>query len=140
MADFDQLPANFPKPGASSYKGLVSIDNSGTIPTGGLALNKTTRVARVPKGFVLTGFRFRIGDADSNGSPAIVLKLGDSGDDDRIMTVNTVAQAGGEVTALADTGFLYEYTADTDIDLLASTAAATAVAAAFKLSLVGYMK
>ena len=91
--------------------------------TGALALNKTSALLMIPKGFVCTGIRFRIGDADSGGSPAVVFKLGDSGDDDRLVTANTSAQAGGEVTALADAGFLYEYTADTELLWTTSTAA-----------------
>ena len=140
MADYDYKATRQPKPGSTSYLGGVVLPASGTLATGALALNKTAALLMIPKGFVCTGIRFRIGDADSNGSPAVVFKLGDSGDDDRLVTANTSAQAGGEVTAMADAGFLYEYTADTELLWTTSTAAATAQAAAFKLALSGYMK
>ena len=140
MADFDYLPAGFITPSPGTIGSTRPIHNSGTLATGALALNKTSRICRVPRGFVLTGVRFRMGDGDSNGAPALVIKIGDDGDDDRILTTNTVGQAGGEVTALADAGFLYEFTEDTDIILTASTAAATAQAAAFKIALMGYIK
>lgn len=140
MADFDYLPSTFNLPSVQGAYTSVAISNSGTLATGALALNKTSRLLRVPKGFRLHGVRFRIGDGDSGGSPALVFTIGDSGDADRIITVSTAGQAGGEVTALADAGFLYEYTADTDIDLTATTAAATAQAAAFKIVLLGTMK
>ena len=140
MADFDYKQARQPKPGSSSFLGAVNLTNSGTLATGALALNKTSALLMVPKGFVCTGIRFRIGDADSNGSPAHAFKIGDSGDDDRLIVASTTGQAGGEVTALADAGFLYEYTADTEVLLTTSTAAATAQAAAFKIALSGYMK
>lgn len=140
MADFDYLPAKFPKPSVDTYLGGVHLVNSGTLATGALALNKTSRILRVPKGFILTGFRFRIGDADSNGAPAYVFSIGDAGSANRIATTQTTGQAGGEITALNDTGFLYEFTADTDILLTSTTAAATAQAAAFKIALQGYLR
>lgn len=140
MADFDYRVANQPKPGSSSYLGAVTLTNSGTLATGALALNKTSALVRVPKGFVCTGVRFRIGDADSNGSPTHAFSIGDSGSAARLVAISTTGQAGGEVTALADAGFLYEFTADTDILLTSTTASATAQAAAFKIALAGYMK
>jgi hypothetical protein len=140
MADFDYRQTNQPKPGSSSYLGAVDLTNSGTLATGALALNKTSAILRVPKGFVCTGFRFRIGDGDSNGTPLLAFKIGDSGDDDRFLAASTLGQAGGETNTLEDAGFLYEFTADTDILLTCSTAAATAQAAAFKIALRGYMK
>lgn len=140
MADFDYLPASFPLPGSDTFLGGVHICNSGTLATGALALNKTSRVCRVPKGFVLTGLRFRVADGDTNGAPAWVFTIGDATDPDRLTTVSTTGQAGGEITAMPDTAFLYEFTADTDIILTSTTAAATAAAAAFKIALSGYMK
>mgnify|MGYP000101818550 CR=1 FL=1 len=101
MADYDYKATRQPKPGSTSYLGGIVLPASGTLATGALALNKTSALLMIPKGFVCTGIRFRIGDADSGGSPAVVFKLGDSGDDDRLVTANTTAQAGGEVTPIA---------------------------------------
>jgi hypothetical protein len=140
MADFDYRQANQPKPGSSSYLGAVVLTNSGQLAVGALALNKTSALLRVPKGFIATGLRFRIGDADTNGAPAFAFKLGDAGDDDRYLAVSTLGQAGGETNTLEDAGLLYEFTADTDLLLTCSTAAATAQAANFKIALTGYMK
>ena len=140
MADFDYLPSTFNLPSVVGAHVVVAISNSGTLATGALAINKTSRVLRVPKGFVCSGIRYRVGDADSNGSPAYVFTIGDSGDADRLVTTSTTGQAGGELTALADAGFLYEFTADTDILVTTTTAAATAVAAGFKIVLTGKMK
>jgi hypothetical protein len=140
MADFDYLPATFNVPSVIGASVATVISNSGTLATGALAINKTSRVLRVPAGFKLSAIRFRIGDGDSNGSPALVFTIGDTGDPDRLVTLSTTGQAGGELTALADTGFLYEFTADTDIDVTVTTAAATAVAAAFKIALTGTLK
>jgi hypothetical protein len=140
MADFDYMAVRQPKPGSDEYLGGKHLTNSGILAVGALALNKTSRLLRVPKGFVLCGLRFRIGDGDSNGAPALVYSLGDAGSANRLLTTLTTAQAGGEVTSLNDTGFLYEFLADTDILWTTTTAAATAQAAAFKLALSGYMR
>lgn len=138
--DFDYLPAHFPKPGSSSYLADVVITNSGQIAAGGFVLNKTSRLCRLPKGFVPTGMRFRLGDADSNGAPTVQVKIGDGTTADQFLKANTVGQAGGEVTTLEDTAFLVPLTADTDVILTASTAAATGQAASFKIAISGYMK
>lgn len=140
MADFDYLPTTFNLPSPVGAQVGTVLSNSGTLATGALALNKTSRVLRVPKGFKLSGIRFRISDGDSNGSPALVFTLGDASDPDRIATVATTGQAGGELMTLADAGFLYEFTEDTDILFTATTAAATAVAATFKIALSGTYK
>lgn len=138
MADFDYLPSSFNLPSPVGANVATVISNSGTLATGALALNKTSRVLRVPKGFKLSGVRLRLGDGDTG--TAWVVTLGDAADPDRIITISTVGQAGGEVTALADAGFLYEFTADTDILITTTTAATTAVAAAFKIALTGTLK
>lgn len=138
MADFDYQPSTFILPSSVGANVATVISNSGTLATGALAINKTSRVLSVPKGFKLSGVRLRVGDGDTG--TAWVFTLGDAADPDRIITISTAGQAGGEVTALADAGFLYEFTADTDILLTTTTAATTPVAAAFKISLTGTLK
>jgi len=140
MADFDYLPAKFPKPSSDTYLGRVNIINQGVLAVGALVINKTSRILKVPKGFILSDWRFRIADADSNGAPTVLFSIGDAGLVNRIATTLNTAQAGGEVTALNDTGFLYEFLADTDILWTTTTAAATAQAAAFKIALSGHMR
>jgi hypothetical protein len=140
MADFDYLPAHFPLPGSGEYRESKVITNSGTLAVGALALNKTSRICRLPAGWVTTGIRFRIGDGDSNGAPTLAIKIGDGTTADQFVAASTAGQAGGEVTALQDTAFLTLLTAKTDVILTASTAAATAQAAAFKISIEGYVK
>lgn len=108
--------------------------------TGDLALNKTTGIFVVPKGFVLTSLSCVVPDLDSNGSPALVFAIGDATDDDRFITGATTGQAGGTNTTLAATGLNYEFTDDTEIVFKATTAAATAVAGTIKPRLFGYMK
>lgn len=135
MADFNYLPAGKPLPGHGLKAANYVITNSGTLATGALALNKTSVIARVPKGFRCTDIRFRIGDGDTGTT--LVFTVGDAVDPDRLIVISTAGQAGGEVVALADAGFLYAFTEDTDIILTATTAATTAQAAAFKIALTG---
>lgn len=136
--DFDYLPAHFPLPGSDEYLSQKSITNSGTLATGALATGKLSRICRVPKGFVLTGWRFNIGDGDTG--TALVYSIGDATTADRIVTTLTTGQAGGEVTAMNVGALLFEFTADTDIVFDCTTGATTAQAAAFKIVLNGYMK
>lgn len=140
MADFDLVPKGQPRPSSTQYLEHRDLVNQGIIPVGGLALNKTNRLLRVSKGFVCTGIRFRIADVDTNGAPAHAFSIGDAAAAARLVVISTTGQAGGEIIALADAGFLYEFLQDTDIILTSTTAAATAAAGAFKIALAGYMK
>lgn len=75
--------------------------------------------ARIVSGFLKSD------DLDTGGAPAIVLKVGDSGDDDRYFSGATVGQAGGVTTTLAATGVDYLTTAKTRVFLTVTTAPAT---------------
>lgn len=105
-----------------------------------LALNRTTGIFVVPKGFVLTSLSVVVPDLDTNGAPALVFAIGDAADDDRFITAATTGQAGGTNTTLASTGLNYEFTEDTLIVFKATTAAATAAAGTIKPRFFGYMK
>jgi len=105
-----------------------------------LALNRTTGLFIVPKGFVLTSLSVVVPDLDTNGAPALVFALGDAADDDRFITAATTGQAGGTNTTLAATGLNYEFTDDTEVFFKATTAAATAAAGTIKPRFFGYMK
>lgn len=105
-----------------------------------LALNRTTGLFIVPRGFVVQRVYLALTDVDTNGTPTIAVTLGDSGDDDRFVAASTIGQAGGATTTLASTGLYYEFTADTEIFLKATTAAATAAAGTVTAYLEGFMK
>lgn len=93
--------------------------------TAALALNDTINLFDLPKGFRVIGGFLKSDDLDTGGSPAIVLAVGDSGDDDRYFSGSTVAQAGGVTTALAATGVDYKTTAKTRVVAKVTTAPAT---------------
>ena len=108
---------------------------------GDLALNVTTGLFVIPKGFVLTSLSVVVPDLDTGGSPALTFAIGDAADDDRyIATGATTGQAGGTNTTLASTGLNYEFTADTEIVWKTAAAAATAAAGTIKPRFFGYMK
>lgn len=93
-----------------------------TLVAADVALNAQTALLRVPKGFVLQSHSTVFGDCDTGAT--LACKLGDAGDDDRIMAAATTGQAGGTNTTLAAAGLNYEFPEDTDILLTASVAAA----------------
>lgn len=93
--------------------------------TAALALNDTIDLFDLPpRARIISGF-VKSDDLDTNGTPAIVLAVGDSGDDDRYFTGLTVGQAGGVSTALAATGVDYVTTAKTRVTAKVTTAPAT---------------
>jgi hypothetical protein len=105
-----------------------------------LAVGKTTAAFVVPKGFVVTGIIAVSTDLDSNGSPTLTLSVGDAASGVRYLSASTIGQAGTSTQTLASTGLLYENTADTEIVITATAAAATAVAGTIDLYLSGFMK
>src|SRR4051812_28784770 len=84
-----------------------------TLIAADVALNAQTAVMRVPKGFVLMAISGVVGDLDSGA--ALLLALGDAGNNARIFAANAIGQAGGAMPALAATGLLYEFPDDTDL-------------------------
>jgi len=79
----------------------------------------------VPAGAYVMGATLDCDDIDSNGSPAVVLAVGDATTADRFITGATVGQAGG-VQGMNKVGSLgYQYTTATKIQLKVTTAAAT---------------
>lgn len=90
-----------------------------------------------PKGFVVTGLAYSVTDVDSG--TAFVFDVGDAADEDRLVAAATTGQAAGTGVALAATGFLYKYTADTQVRLYIATAAGTPVAGTFKFWLKGFV-
>lgn len=111
-----------------------------TLGTTDIAVGAVTAAFKVPAGFFVTGIIAVSTDMDSNGSPTLALSVGDSGSATRFLSSSTIGQAGTTTQTLASTGLLYEYTADTDILVTATTGSATAVAGTLDLYLTGFMK
>lgn len=73
-------------------------------------------------------------DMDTNGTPALALNIGDSGDADRLFAASTVGQAGTLSSAIAVAGHHAAYTSKTLITGAASTNAATGAAGSVYLT------
>ena len=93
--------------------------------TAALAEADTIQLFDLPPRARIVGGFLKSDDLDTGGSPAIVLKVGDSGDDDRYFAGTTIGQAGGVTTTLAAAGVDYLTTAKTRVFLTVTTAPAT---------------
>jgi hypothetical protein len=80
----------------------------------------------LPAGAVVVGIT--AGATDMDGATAMTVDVGDSADEDRLLAASTIGQAGTLTTALARTGFLYKYTAKTQIRAYIATASGTPAA------------
>lgn len=139
--DFDLFPAKTQTVPASTSKfAAVHIPINAVFLTTMLALNKVTRLVRVPKGFVLTGLSLIIPDMDSGA--ALVFDIGDATTSGRLISASTKAQAGGNLasTDLVTAAMLTEFTANTDILWKTTTATTTTGTGTVKGILSGYVK
>lgn len=84
-----------------------------------VALNGQCAIVRVPAGFVMQSGTVLFGACDSGAT--LTMGIGDSGNNTRFAAASTTPRAGGTVTL---TGVPYTFTADTDILLTSSAAAA----------------
>lgn len=114
--------------------GNVGFREASLTITSALALNDVLQMIPVFEGECVLGFQALVPDLDSNGSPAIVLDIGDGLDVDRYVDGSTVGQAGGLVEygsgiLVADfAGTFHRYTAADTLDILVAVAPATGVA------------
>lgn len=123
-------------------KDVASIEQTITVATTDLALNALMSIGYVPRNCRVLDVIISCTDLDTNGTPALVLAVGDAADDDRFITASTVGQTGGRVSAgntaasaatfAAHTG----YTDDTLISVKATTAAATAATGTIKATIL----
>lgn len=107
-----------------------------TVAAAGLTLNALFGNIRVPKNAVIQWVQFASTDVDTNGAPAVVFTMGDTVDDDRLMTANTGGQTGAVPygPGITVAGYGYQYTAETLISLKCTVIPATAAAGTLKYS------
>jgi hypothetical protein len=77
---------------------------------------------RLPKGAEPVGVLSRSTDLDTDGTPAIMLEIGDAGDTDRLMAASNIGQAGGASQTLAAAAIGYRYEEETLVQVRVSTA------------------
>jgi hypothetical protein len=81
----------------------------------------------VPAGAVIVGATLAGTDMDTGG-PTLAIDVGDADDENRIFVASTVGQAGTLSTAIDKAGFLYKYSASTQLRAYIQTAATTPAA------------
>lgn len=117
-----------PKPAkTSTSRGQVCFAGEEiTVTAAQLTLNALFGHLRVPKGAVILGVHLMSTDIDTNAAPTVAMAVGDAGSATRLMSGSTVGQAGGYSNTLATTGFAYQYTSETLVQVKVTTAPATA--------------
>ncbi|MBJ7410128.1 MAG: hypothetical protein JHD15_07140 [Phenylobacterium sp.] len=107
---------------------LTVVGEAITVTAAQLTLNALFGNVRVPKGAEIAWVMLDVDDLDTNGSPTITLSIGDTGDDDRLLTANTAGQTGAVPVGptVAKAGFGYRYTDETLISVKVKAAPATA--------------
>ena len=93
----------------------------------------------VPAGFVVTGITAAATDLDTGSAAALRIDIGDAGDEDRLIAAGAFASTGALTTALAVSGFLYKYSAQTQIRAYVQAAATTAAAGTLYVALEGFV-
>lgn len=108
--------------------------------TAALALNDVVQMVKVPAGAIVSNVVLSTDDLDTNGTPAIVLDVGDGGDTDRYIDGSTVGQAGGttDSSSLAIGGLGYTYTDEDTVDVLVQAAPATGASSGTIKLIVSY--
>lgn len=133
MANFKSLQLGGGAANARTYP-VSGVGEGGRTPhagrgeytiTAALALNDTIELFDIPPRSRIVGGFVKADDLDTNGTPAIVLAVGDAGDDDRYFAGVTTAQTGGYTSALAATGIDFVTTQKTRIIAKVTTGPAT---------------
>ena len=93
----------------------------------------------LPKGAVVVGATISGTDMDSNGTPLLAFDVGDVAVESRLIAASQVGRAATFSNALAPTGHLYKYTADTLIKAFVQAAAATAVAGTLSVAVHNFV-
>lgn len=107
-----------------------------TLATSDLLINTVLEVGYLPEGAKVLDVVMVSTDLDTNGTPLLVLAVGDSGQTDRFINASTVGQTSGTIragnnatsSALFVAHSIVGYTAATEIIATVITAAATAAA------------
>lgn len=110
MAAYKSLQMTAPKypvsgPGIGGRS--IKVERGEFNLTAALASGDTIDMFKLHPRFRVVGGFVKTTDLDTGGSPAIVLAVGDAGDDDRYFSGLTTGQAGGVATNMAATGVDY---------------------------------
>lgn len=87
-------------------------------------------------GFVVTHCTYASTDLD--GATSLVIDVGIAGTENLFIDGATTGQAAGLTTALSQAGFLYKFTAKTQVRVFCKTAAGTPATGTLKVALFGF--
>lgn len=104
--------------------GVCSITASYEI-SAALVVNDVIQMVKVPAGATVLNVILQTDDLDTNGSPAIVLDVGDGTNTDLYIDGSTIGQAGGIEYMNVNTALGNTYTSEDTIDILVQVAPAT---------------
>lgn len=132
MAAYNSIqmtPPRYPISGPGIGGRSLKVERGEFNLTAALAVNDTITMFRLHPRFRVCGGFVKVTDLDTGGSPAIVLAVGDSGDDDRYFTGLTIGQAGGVSTTMAGTGVDYLNNTSAFLDVVAKVTTGPATGA-----------
>jgi len=136
----DQSRSFATRAGTIGHRGLTAAAPHAAPPTAMIDnANDEVGLFYLPKGAVVVGITAMSTDIDTNGSPAVVIDIGDDSDEDRLLAASTIGQAGTLSSAIAVTGFMYKYTADTLIKAYIKTASATGAAGTLSVTVLYFV-
>lgn len=107
------------------------------LTTTNLGLNNLINLFNVPKGAVIVDAK--LGATDMDSATSLVFDVGDATTADLLITAVTTGQSAGLTAALAYTGHLYKYTAQTMLILKVHTAPGTPVAGTVTVSVMYFV-
>lgn len=107
--------------GKVQHAAAVWAIGSATLGTADVLVGPT-----VPANSMIVGVTLTASDLDTSNT--LTLDVGDSGDDNRLMSAATIGTAGGSTQAMVGTSIGYTYTSATRIDVTPQAASAGGVA------------
>ncbi len=93
---------------------------------------------RLPANAAVWGLDLVTEQLDEDGTPTLLLDVGDTLDDDRFLAADDVAQAGGTVEVRLEQDDFHRYSNATDVEVTVNTVGATDVAGEITLTVYWY--
>lgn len=118
--------------GTAAIGGIVTCQKIvKSVAAADLDLNDVVCSIFVPGDAYILDVILTVTDLDTNGTPTLVLDIGDTGDDARFVSNTNIGQTGGTIrygSTATNPGYQYAVAGEQEIQVTVSTAAATAAA------------
>jgi hypothetical protein len=113
-----------PQPGGQGFhRTAKAFGRKVNLLTTDLVTNNVVGMFKLPPFFMVLGM-YGIA-ADLDGAAGLTLSIGEPGLANRFLSASTIGQAGGNLPAMAATGFQFMTYSDTEVQLLIAAGAAT---------------